>query len=158
MTYAKEKAGQGNRPNPEKPLQIKRKHVPQTPTTPGVRKFLSSLGGHLDSDNRWVRMAKLIPWAEVEQRYEKLFADSVMGAPAKNVRIALGALIIKELLGLSDEETVEQIREKPYLQYFLAYESCRGEAPFEASMMVRFRKRLGIEDLNWVQEKIAQRA
>jgi IS5 family transposase len=74
------------------------------------------------------------------------------------VRIALGALIVKERLGLTDEETVQQIRENPYLQYFLGYGSYRSEAPFEASMMVHFRKRLGMEDLNWVQEKIAQRA
>ncbi len=131
-----------------------RKHVQH----PEFESFFLPFGGHLDSDNRWVRMAKLIPWTEVEQRYEKLFADSGMGAPAKNVRIALGALIVKERLGLSDEETVEQIRENPYLQYFLGYESYRSEAPFEASMMVHFRKRLGMEDLNWVQEKIAQRA
>jgi IS5 family transposase len=131
-----------------------RKHLQH----PEFESFFLPFGGHLDSDNRWVRMARLIPWTEVEQRYEKLFADNGMGAPAKNVRIALGALIIKERLGLSDEETVEQIRENPYLQYFLGYESYRGEAPFEASMMVHFRKRLGMEDLNWVQEKIAQRA
>jgi IS5 family transposase len=131
-----------------------RKHLQH----PEFESFFLPFGGHLDSDNRWVRMAKLIPWTEVEQRYEKLFADSGMGAPAKNVRIALGALIIKERLGLSDEETVEQIRENPYLQYFLGYESFRGEAPFEASMMVHFRKRLGVEDLNWVQERISQRA
>ena len=31
------------------------------------------------------------------------------GAPAKPFRMALGALIIKELLGISDRETVEQI-------------------------------------------------
>jgi hypothetical protein len=131
-----------------------RKHIPH----PEFESFYLPFGGHLDSDNRWIRMAKLIPWTEVEQRYEKLFADSGMGAPAKNVRIALGSLIIKERLGLSDEETVEQIRENPYLQYFLGYESFRSEAPFEASMMVHFRKRLGMEDLNWVQERISQRA
>jgi hypothetical protein len=33
--------------------------------------------------------------------------------------MALGALIIKARLGTSDEETVEQIRENPYLQHFL---------------------------------------
>ncbi len=38
-----------------------------------------------------------------------------MGAPAKPFPMALGALIIKERLGTSDEETVEQIRENPYL-------------------------------------------
>lgn len=94
----------------------------------------------------------------MEQRYEKLFADSGMGATAKNVRMALGDLIIKERLGLSDEETVEQIRENPYLQYFLGYQRFQGEAPFDASMMIYFRKRLGMEDLNWVQERIAQRS
>jgi len=30
--------------------------------------------------------------------------------------MALGALIIKEKLGTSDQETVEQIKENPYLQ------------------------------------------
>lgn len=32
---------------------------------------------------------------------------------AHSVRLALGALIIKEPIGLSDEETVEQITENP---------------------------------------------
>ena len=32
---------------------------------------------------------------------------------------ALGALIIKEKLGISDRETIEQIKENPYLQYLL---------------------------------------
>jgi hypothetical protein len=35
-----------------------------------------------------------------------------MGAPAKSGRIAYGALLIKERLKISDEETVEQILEK----------------------------------------------
>jgi hypothetical protein len=42
-----------------------------------------------------------------------------IGAPAKSGRIAYGALLIKERLGITDEETVEQISENPYLQYFL---------------------------------------
>jgi IS5 family transposase len=75
-------------------------------------------GGKLASDNRWVMMAQLIPWSEFEAEYAENFASS-MGAPAKSFRIALGALIIKEKLGTSDRETVEQIRENPYLQYFI---------------------------------------
>jgi hypothetical protein len=119
--------------------------------------FYLPFGGHLRASNRWVRLAKLVPWEEAEAKYEEHFADSGMGAPAKTVRIALGALIIKERLGLSDEETVAQIQENPYLQYFLGYEAYRDTPPFEASMMVHFRKRLGIENLNWVQERIAKR-
>lgn len=104
-----------------------------------------------------MRLAKLIPWEEAEKKYAAHFADNGMGAPAKNVRIALGALIIKERLGLSDEETVAQIRENPYLQYFLGFEAYRDTPPFEASMIVHFREHFGVEDLNWVQERTAQR-
>jgi hypothetical protein len=50
--------------------------------------------------------------------------------------MALGALIIKEKLGISDRETVEQIKENPYLQYFIGMSNYSNEAPFEASMMV----------------------
>lgn len=74
-------------------------------------------------------MAKLIPWHEFEGIYAKSFAGTGMGAPAKSVRIALGALIIKERLGTSDEETVQQIQENPYLQYFLGFEAYRDEPP-----------------------------
>ena len=55
-------------------------------------------------------MAELIPWAEFEEEYAEKFSEK-MGAPAKPFRIALGALIIKEKLGISDRETVEQIKE-----------------------------------------------
>ena len=56
--------------------------------------------------------------------------------------MALGALIIKEKLQISDREVVEQIRETPYLQYFVGMEGYTDEAPFDPSMMVHFRKRL----------------
>ena len=81
-------------------------------------KFFLPFGGKLRSDNRWVKLAKRIPWHEFEETYARSFAGTGMGAPAKSVRIALGALIIKERLGMSDEETVCQIQENPYLQYF----------------------------------------
>lgn len=58
-------------------------------------------------------LAQLIPWEELEEEYASLFSDR-MGAPAKTFRMALGALIIKEKLNITDEETVEQIRETPY--------------------------------------------
>jgi hypothetical protein len=63
-------------------------------------------------------MANLVPWDEFEGEYAKNFAEE-MGAPALPFRMALGALIIKEKLGISDRETVEQIKENPYLQYFI---------------------------------------
>lgn len=100
--------------------------------------------GKLRSDNRWVKLAKFIPWEAFEPDYCDTLSDSGLGPPAMSARIALGALIIKERLGTSDEETVEQIRENPYLQFFLGYKAYKDEKPFDASMFVYFRKRLKI--------------
>jgi len=72
-------------------------------------------------------MADLIPWQEFEEEYASIFS-SEMGAPAKSFRMALGALIIKEKLGITDRETVEQIKENPYLQYFIGMSSYSNES------------------------------
>lgn len=117
--------------------------------------FYLPFGGKLSSDNRWVKLAKLIPWETVEANYAEQFS-ATMGAPAKSFRLALGALIIKEKLGTSDEETVQQIRENPYLQYFLGKSEYRDEEPFDPSMMVHFRKRLSLEVVGQVNEAVVQ--
>jgi hypothetical protein len=99
--------------------------------------------GRLRSDNRWVKLAKFIPWEQFEVEYAKNLSGSGLGPPAMSVRVALGSLIIKEKLGTFDEETVEQIRENPYLQYFLGCTDYCEEEPFHPTMFVHFRKRFG---------------
>ncbi len=113
--------------------------------------------GKLCEENRWVILANLIPWAEFEEEYAQNFSEE-MGAPAKPFRMALGALIIKEKLGISDRETVEQIKENPYLQYFIGEKSYRNEAPFDASMMVHFRQRIGRSLLQKINRRIVRQA
>ncbi len=112
--------------------------------------------GKLSADNRWVVMAKQIPWTEFEEEYAKNFSDKDHGAPAKSFRMALGALIIKERLGMSDIETVEQIKENPYLQYFLGMSTHSNEALFDASMLVHFRKRIDGELMNKINRKMVK--
>jgi len=114
-------------------------------------------GGKLRSDNRWVKMAKHIPWEQFDALYAKSLSGSGTGSPALAARVALGALIIKERLGTSDEETVEQIRENPYLQYFLGFKAYRDEQPFDPSMFVHFRKRITKEMLGRVNEQVVQK-
>src|SRR4030042_2793610 len=117
--------------------------------------FYLPFGGKLRSDNRWIKLSKIIPWDEIEEFYSKNFSDSGLGAPAKSVRIALGALLIKEKCGYTDEETVDQIIENPYLQYFIGLQEYHDEAPFDSSMMVYFRKRFNKEILSEINEKVA---
>jgi hypothetical protein len=61
--------------------------------------------GKLAADNRWVILAQLIPWAEFEEEYAQNF-EAEAGPPAKSFRLALGALIIKEKLGISDRSII----------------------------------------------------
>lgn len=122
-----------------------------------LRDFYLPFGGSMDEQNRWVRLAAMIPWEEIEKRYARQFSKN-LGAPAKRSRMALGALIIKQRLGISDEETVQQIRENPYLQFFLGFKGFTTEVPFDTSMMVYFRKRFGAETLNEINELLIARS
>ena len=94
-------------------------------------KFKLPFEGKLSLDNRWVILSELIAWSEFEAEYAGLFSGE-MGAPAKSFRMALGALIIKEKLGISDRETVEQIKENPYLKYFIGLEESGKKPHFDA--------------------------
>ena len=94
----------------------------------------------LDPDNRWVKRAQLVPWELAEQKYIHMFRKN--GRPAKSIRMALGALLIKEYMKCSDEEVVLLIMENPYLQHFIGLKGFTTQAPFDASLMVWFRKRL----------------
>lgn len=108
------------------------------------------------ADNRWVILAQLISWAEFEEEYAQNFGAEV-GPPAKSFRLALGALIIKKKLGISDRETVEQIRENPYLQYFIGQSSYSNETPFDPSLLVHFRQRISAELVNQVNLEVVRR-
>jgi IS5 family transposase len=121
-----------------------------------IEEFHLPFGGMLDPDNRWVLFSSLMPWEELEETYAPQFSPTT-GAPAKPVRLAFGALFIKQRLGLSDEETVEQIRENAYMQFFLGFTGYSSKAPFDPSMMVHFRKRFSQEDLRRINELIAER-
>jgi transposase, IS5 family len=127
-------------------------------TSPGqlsFENFYLPFGGKLSGENRWVKLAAMMPWEAFESSYAAQFSEG-RGAPAKSFRMALGALIIKERLGVSDEETVEQVRENPYLQYFLGLSEYSDRAPFDASMMTHFRQRLSLEIVSQVNEAVVE--
>jgi len=116
--------------------------------------FFLPFGGHLRGDNRWIRLSEEIPWELVEDLYVSKLRTN-FGAPAHAARMAFGSLLIKERLGLSDEETVAQITENPYLQYFIGLKEFQKKAPFDSSQMVYFRKRFTAEAIDQINEAIA---
>jgi hypothetical protein len=118
-----------------------------------IEDFILPFEGKLNKNNRWVQLASMIPWEKIENKYASLFPENV-GNVAKPASLALSALIIKEKLGCSDRETVEQIKENPYLQYFAGFREYCDEPPFDFSLMVHFRKRFNLETMQEINEMI----
>lgn len=106
--------------------------------------------GKLNSENEWVKLAELLPWDRIEERYAAQFENN--GHPAHPCRMALGALLIKQRLRCSDEWTVRHVSENPYLQYFIGMKEYGDSCPFGASTMVAFRKRFSDADLAEILE------
>ena len=75
-----------------------------------------------------------------------------MGAPSIPSRVVIGALILKHMKNLTDEEVIDDIRENPYYQYFLGFEDFQYRTVFVPSLFVEIRKRLGMEQLQEINE------
>jgi len=115
--------------------------------------FNQPIGLHMNPNNRWIRMADKIPWDKFEKRYADLFPSNT-GNVAKPLRMALGSLIIQTRYHIADMELVAQIQENPYYQYFIGLPGYQEEEPFEASVLVSFRKRLTAEIIAEANEYI----
>ena len=66
----------------------------------------------------WIKKVNRIPWVELEKKYVKKFLNN-KGNIVQPLRMALDALLIQKKYGFSDEETIMQIQENPYLQPFI---------------------------------------
>ena len=118
-----------------------------------MEEFYLPFGEGLRSDNRWIRMSRLIPWDLVEEIYADCLSAE-KGRAAIPSRVAFGALYIKEQENLTDAGTVMYLSENPYAQYFVGLKEFRTEPLFDASMMVHFRKRFGPEMVAKINERL----
>jgi len=99
---------------------------------------------YLDTDNRWIKYSRIIPWKQLETYYHQ-HMTATMGAPSLDARIVLGAIIIKHHENLSDEGCIEAIQENMYMQYLLGLPSFKTDKVFAPSLFTEIRKRLGLD-------------
>ena len=105
--------------------------------------FETHLGKPLDGHNRWVLLASQIPWDELATIYARSLRSD-FGRPSVDARVVIGAMLIKHIKSLTDEETIEEIRENPYMQYFLGLKEFVYDRIFDPSLFVTLRKRMGL--------------
>ena len=106
--------------------------------------FKTPFDQSLSPENRWVKMAELVPWDEMAKVFFSSLSSN-MGRPTVDLRIVLGALLVKHLENLTDEDTIPYIQENIYAQYFVGLSSFQIEPVFVPSLFVEIRKRLGKE-------------
>lgn len=111
----------------------------------------------LNKDNRWVRMADAMPWPEIEKAYNKRLRNQHGGAGNKPARMVVGALIVKHMMNLSDEETILMIQENPYMQYLAGLTEYQTTPVFTPELLTVVRKRLGEDFFNEVTLMLKRR-
>jgi len=116
--------------------------------------LLRSSLDELDKTNRWVALGDLLPWTELEKEYNSRLDNQKKGAGNKPARMILGTMIIKHKLNLSDAETIEIIRESPYMQYFCGLHEFTDKPIFDPSLFVTIRKRISEDELNKMTVKL----
>ena len=116
--------------------------------------LLRSSLDELDKTNRWVALGDLLPWTELEKEYNSRLDNQKKGAGNKPARMILGAMIIKHKLNLSDTESIEIIRESPYMQYFCGLHEFTDKPIFDPSLFVTIRKRTSEVELNKMTVKL----
>jgi len=116
-----------------------------------IVKFTLPFSGRLNPNNKWIRLAKMIPWEELAGKYTKKMCKD-FGRMSIKPRVAIGALIIKHFKQMSDEDTIEEIQENPYLQYFLGYSSYQLKPCFDSSLFVTIRRRLSARAIEAINE------
>ena len=83
-----------------------------------------------------------------EKQYGQKLNNQNAGVSAKPARMVIAAMIIKHATRLSDVDTVEMIRENPYMQYFCGLGEFTDQQVFDPSLFVDLRKRISEDDIN----------
>lgn len=108
-----------------------------------------SLEEQLSRKHRLYQLAGVIDWSRFEQAFLPLYSER-MGRPGKPIRRLVGLLILNHLRNLSDERVVEEWSENVYFQYFCGEQLLAQGAPCEASELVYFRQRIGVEGMELI--------
>jgi IS5 family transposase len=114
--------------------------------------FRAHLEQILDLNHPLAKLARQIDW----NAFDKQFGDSYcpdFGRPALPIRLMVGLTYLSRMFDLSDEAVVEGWLENPYWQYFCGYEYFQHNFPLDPSSLVRWRKRIGREGMEFLLQQ-----
>ena len=101
----------------------------------------------LNPKHELIQLARRIDWDRFEAAFAACYTED-MGAPAKATRLMVGLQFLKYTFNESDESLVARWVENPYWQYFCGFEFFQHAPPIDPSLMTRWRKRIGAEEMD----------
>lgn len=117
--------------------------------------FKARLDQIIAMDHALAKLARLIDWRFLEERFGAVYTDGP-GSPPLPTRLMAGLEILKYTYNLSDERVCELWIENPYFQYFCGEEFFQHKLTFDRSSMTRWRQRMGEDKLvTLLQESLA---
>ncbi len=105
--------------------------------------FLPNLTDFINLQHELCLLAKKIDWQQFETDLAPLY--SMVGTPAKPIRLMVGLLILKQIYNLGDETVMSEWVSNPYFQYFCGEVVFQWKFPCDPSDLVHFRHRIGVE-------------
>ena len=111
---------------------------------------LMPFGGQLDQENRWLKIRKMIPWEDLEEKYRGYFSN--VGRPGKDGQMIIGLYLLKHMTDRSDEEVRLELQENVYWQAFCGLEQFEVKPLLDSSSLTKLRKRLGVKFIKEMEE------
>lgn len=103
-------------------------------------------------------MAELMPWDELAMVFVASPTAPTLngqGRPTFDLRLVMGALLVQQIEGLSDERTLELINENVYVQFFCGLPGFQVTPLFDSSSMTHWRSWLGDSGAAALSETLA---
>ena len=126
------------------------KHRPRAPEQDDLlRPRLVDL---IDLRHELVKLTALIDWEFFEREWAGFF-PSATGRPATSPRVVAGLLYLQHAFRLSDEAVVARWVENPYYQHFTGETFFQHRQPIDPTSLIRWRKRIGEEGVEWLLTK-----
>jgi len=106
----------------------------------------------LDSGHELMRAAELIDWDQLHETLRNYY--STRGRHGKPIRLMVGLHLLKHHYNCSDERVVEQLHENAYWQCFCGFEHFQRGQILEATTLVKFRERIGVDGMQQIEKAL----
>jgi 1A family penicillin-binding protein len=88
----------------------------------------------------WVKLAREIPWNLLEDQFATVDpAEQTDESETQEIRMLLGAMIIRKVYNLDPDATIALIKKNPYLQYFIGLKEYSATLSLNAAMISEFQ-------------------